>query len=216
MREMRILEPGVLRIHADAVEALVATGDLERAEEILAPWEAQARRIDLAWSLATAARCRGLLEAARGRLDPALDAIEEALLDHERLAMPFELGRTRLVKGQIERRSKRKSSARESVQRALEIFEELGAPLWAEKARAELARVGLRHVVAPDELTATERRVAELAASGLKNREVAAQLFMSPKTVEANLARAYRKLGIHSRAELGARLASVGHESAPT
>jgi DNA-binding NarL/FixJ family response regulator len=74
-----------------------------------------------------------------------------------------------------------------------------------DKSLAELARVGLRRA-APDELTETERRVAELAASGLKNHEVAAELFLSPKTVEANLARVYRKLAIHSRAELGARL----------
>jgi DNA-binding NarL/FixJ family response regulator len=77
--------------------------------------------------------------------------------------------------------------------------------MWAEQARAELGRVGLRR--APDELTPTERRVAELAATGLTNREVASAAFMSPKTVEANLARVYRKLGIASRAELGARMA---------
>ena len=88
-------------------------------------------------------------------------------------------------------------------------------PLWGERTRAELARVGLRRA-APDELTENERRVAEHAASGLTNREVAAQLYMSPKTVEANLARVYRKLGIHSRAELGARLTSIGREPAQT
>ena len=82
------------------------------------------------------------------------------------------------------------------------------APLWADQARDELSRIGLRRA-APGELTASERRVAELAATGLTNREVAARLFMSPKTVEANVARAYRKLGIRSRAELGARLADT-------
>jgi DNA-binding CsgD family transcriptional regulator len=85
------------------------------------------------------------------------------------------------------------------------MFELLGAPSWIERTRAELERVGLRR--APDELTATERRVAELAATGLTNREVASKAFMSPKTVQANLARVYRKLGISSRAELGARMA---------
>ena len=87
---------------------------------------------------------------------------------------------------------------------ALEQFEQLGAPTWVERTRAELDRVGLRR--APEELTATERRVAELAASGLTNREVAGKAFISPKTVQANLARVYRKLGISSRAELGARM----------
>jgi DNA-binding CsgD family transcriptional regulator len=213
--EVKILEPSVLRIHADAVEALVAVGELERAEAVLVPWEKQARRVDLAWSQATSARCRALLDAAQGRPDEAPGSIERALIAHERLPMPFELGRTMLAKGQIERRAKHKGDARQSLERALAIFEELGAPLWAEKARAELARVGPRRA-ASDELTETERRVAELAASGLTNREVAAQLFMSPKTVEANLARAYRKLGIHSRAELGARLAGMGSGATQT
>ena len=88
----------------------------------------------------------------------------------------------------------------------MEIFQALPASLWTERAREELQRIGLRPA-APHALTETERRVAELAASGLKNREVAAQLFISQKTVEANLAHVYRKLDLHSRAELGARLA---------
>jgi DNA-binding CsgD family transcriptional regulator len=209
----QILEPGVLRIHADAVEALVAAGELGRARGVLEPWEEQGARVGLAWSLAMSARCRALLEAAQGDLAGALRSIHRALTEHERLPMPFELGRTLLVAGQIERRGKQKATARESLAHALRIFEELGAPLWAERARAELQRVGLRH--GPGELTETEQRVAELAASGLTNREVAAHLFMSPKTVEANLARAYRKLGIRSRAELGARLAAVAGASRP-
>ncbi len=207
MERIRIHEPGVLRIHADAVEALVAAGELKDAERILAPWEDQGRQVELAWSLATSARCRALLQAAAG--GDAAGSIENALVAHERLPMPFELGRTLLVKGQLERRAKQKAAARESLERAITIFDRLGAKLWAEKAQDELARVGLRRAPS-DELTEGERRVAELAASGLTNREVAARLFMSPKTVEANLARAYRKLGIRSRAELGACLASVG------
>jgi DNA-binding CsgD family transcriptional regulator len=214
MESVRIREPGVLRIHADVVEALIAAGELEAAGKVLVPWEEQARRIELAWSLATSARCRALLETARGRADDAVCAIDDALAVHERFPMPFELARTLLVKGRIERRAKRKAAAKESLEQALAIFERLPAPLWAEKARNELARVGLRR--APDDLTETERRVAELAASGLTNREVAAQLFLSPKTVEANLARAYRKLGIRSRAELGARLAGVGSDRPQT
>ncbi|MDT5132806.1 MAG: hypothetical protein QOE41_2117, partial [Mycobacterium sp.] len=77
-----------------------------------------------------------------------------------------------------------------------------GTPLWAERARADLARVkvGPRQTTV---LTPSERRVAELAAAGMTNRDVAAKLFISHKTVEVNLSRVYRKLGIHSRAELG-------------
>jgi DNA-binding CsgD family transcriptional regulator len=105
--------------------------------------------------------------------------------------------------------------AAEWLRQALELFEQAGARLWAQRARAELGRVGVRPA-APGQLTACERRVAELAAYGRTNRQVAAQLFISPKTVEANLARAYRKLGIRSRAELGARLAGAGRESGQT
>jgi len=89
---------------------------------------------------------------------------------------------------------------------ALVAFEVLGAPLWAEKARAALERTHVRE--APAELTPTERRVAELAASGLTNRKIAEALFVSPKTVEANLSRAYRKLDVRSRAQLGATIAA--------
>ena len=120
--------------------------------------------------------------------------------------MPFERARTLLVKGQIERRARRRGRAKESFEQALEIFEHIGARLWADRARAELERVGLRRTSGGG-LTEGERRVAELSAQGLTNRQVAAALFMSPKTVEANLARAYRKLGIRSRAELGALMA---------
>lgn len=214
MEEARLLEPAVLRIHADAVEALVGVGKLEEAQGVLAFWEKQVMVVGYPWSLATSARCRAILHAARGRSDDALGEVERAVAAHEWLGMPFELGRTLLARGQIERRAKQKGTAKESLEQALAIFERLPAPLWAEKAGNELARVGLRR--SSGELTETERRVAELAASGLTNREVAAQLFLSPKTVEANLARAYRKLGIHSRAELGARLGRGGSRAAQT
>jgi DNA-binding NarL/FixJ family response regulator len=106
------------------------------------------------------------------------------------------------VLGQLERRQRKKESASAVLQEATATFEALGTPLWAERARAELVRanVGPRQ---SGQLTPSEQRVAELAASGMKNRDVANALFISPKTVEANLARIYRKLGIKSRAELG-------------
>jgi DNA-binding CsgD family transcriptional regulator len=190
----------------DDIEALVALGELQRAERLLEMLEACGRSTGLAWPLATAARCRGLLVAAQGKPDAALRALEEALAHHAGLEMPLELARTLLVRGQIQRRQKRKRAARDSLAQALELFETAGAALWAKRAREELGRVGLRPR-APQELTAGERRVGELAASGLTNQQVAAAAFMSPKTVEDNLTRIYRKLGIRSRAELGVRLA---------
>ena len=142
--------------------------------------------------------------AAEGDLEAALAAFDR--VDAEQAArLPFEHAWNRLVQGRLHRRAKQKRAAADALTEAAGVFERLGAPAWLEQARAELARVGLRR--APAELTPTERRVAELAAQGMTNREVAAAAFMSPKTVEANLARVYRKLGIASRAELGARMA---------
>jgi DNA-binding CsgD family transcriptional regulator len=147
---------------------------------------------------------QALLLAARGNPDAAAAAAEEALTHHERLPMPFELARTLLARGQLRRRAKQKRAARESLQEALQIFQRLGAPLWAERARAELRRIGLRPP-APLELTPTEERVAGLVAAGHTNQEAAQALFLSVHTVEDNLRRIYRKLGVRSRTELAAK-----------
>jgi DNA-binding NarL/FixJ family response regulator len=95
------------------------------------------------------------------------------------------------------------------MDQALGIFESLPAPAWAARAHSELSRLGLRRP-APLELTAIEERVAVLAASGHTNPQVAAALFLSPRTVEDNLARVYRKLGVSSRAQLGAAMTRRG------
>lgn len=197
------------------LEALIAAGEVEEARSLLLRFENDGRQIESPWALAAASRCRGLLQAAEGDLDGARETLEGALQLYEGRHWPFERARTLLALGRMQRRAKRKKEAKQSLEEALAIFDQLPAPLWAERARDELQRIGLRRA-APDELTETESRVATLAASGLKNREVAAQLFMSPKTVEANLSRVYRKLGIHSRAELGARLAGAGQGPAQT
>lgn len=201
---MGVEEPAYFRIVPDDVEALVALGRLDEADALLVPFERAGRRLDRTWAIATAARCRALLDAARGDLIAASEAADDALREHARLPVPFELGRTLLVKGTVERRAKRKREARQSLDRALEVFEELGAALWAERTRAELARIGGR-APSPQTLTPTEGRVAELVAAGSTNREVADALFVSVHTVEANLKRIYRKLGIRSRTELASR-----------
>jgi DNA-binding CsgD family transcriptional regulator/tetratricopeptide (TPR) repeat protein len=201
-----IREPAVYRVHADLIEALIATGELGRAEVVLCDLEERAQATRIPWSLATAARCRGLLLAARGELDAAEQSLESALREHEQLPMPFERGRTLLVLGLLQRRRNERRRAHESLTQALGIFEQLGAQLWAARTRGELRPLGGRPT-SGEILTPGEQRVAELAASGLTNRQVAAALFISPKTVESNLARAYRKLDIRSRAELGAHVA---------
>jgi DNA-binding CsgD family transcriptional regulator len=190
----------------DAIEVFVATGEIERAAGLTDSLESWGRKFDRPWALATGDRCRALLQAAAGDLDGAATSAEQAIIHHERLPMPFELARTLLVLGQVQRRRGARRAGRHALQRALAIFEKLGAPLWAEKASAEIGRIGVRR--APKELTEGEQRVAELAAQGLTNPDIAARLFISRRTVEANLARAYGKLGIHSRAELGAVMAT--------
>ena len=193
-------EPARFRFQPDHVEAVVALGDLERAGAMLASLEARADVFPRPWILATAARCRALLLAAEGELDAALEASATALRHHEGLEMPFERARTLLVRGVILRRLKQKRRAREALDEAAATFERLGARLWAERAREESRRVAARR--APVDLTETELRIARLAAQGLTNPEIAAQVFVSRKTVEANLGRVYRKLGISSRMQL--------------
>ncbi len=201
-------EPGLnWRFQADEIETLVGLGRLEEAEARLAYLEEQGRTLDRAWALATAARCRGLLLAASGDTSGALRAIDQALTEHDRLGEPFELGRTQLVRGIIARRDKKKKPARTALQKALEIFEHLGAALWAEKTRTELERVGGRPPM-PSGLTPTEQRIADLVADGRTNREVADALFVSPKTVEWNLTKIYQKLGVHSRGQLSSLIMS--------
>jgi len=210
-----LAEPAAWRFHANHIETVIGLGDLDRAETLLGRLDGWGAATGRLWTLATAARCWGLLLAARGDNDGALRALEEALRHHRQLAMPFELGRTLLVAGQVQRRAKRKRIAKEHLERALGIFESLPSPPWADRARAELSRLGLRPA-APLALSATEERVAVLAAGGHTNRQVAQALFLSPKTVEANLARIYRKLGISSRAELGAAMARTQPPRTPS
>jgi DNA-binding CsgD family transcriptional regulator len=186
----------------DAVEAMVHVGRLDDAEQLVDALESNGRRLHRAWMLATGARGRGMLLAARGDVDGAIVAAQSAMAEHDRLSMPFELARTQLLLGRLQRRLRRREAATSTLREALGAFEALGTPLWADRARAELDRTIAGHGRA-GELTVSEQRVADLAASGMTNQDVASALFISPKTVEANLARIYRKLGIHSRAELG-------------
>jgi DNA-binding CsgD family transcriptional regulator len=201
---MDAAEPGVIPCVPDAIEALVALGELDRANELLVSHEEKGRARDRPWALATAARCRGLLAAARGDRPASMAAFEQAMEHHARLQMPFELGRSLLALGEAQRRFKQRRAAGASLRAALETFEMLGAPLWAGKARAELARTGSR-AASPGELTPTEQQVADLVAEGQTNREVADALFVSVKTVEANLSRIFQKLGISSRRQLRGR-----------
>jgi DNA-binding CsgD family transcriptional regulator len=200
-REM--IDPGwlALRPIPDDIEALIRLGDLAAAEPLLASLEERARRLDRAWALAAAGRCRALLASARGEGEAADAALRQAFAAHERLEMPFELARTHLAAGDVARRARRKVAAREHVAAARATFARLGAAPWAERAAAELARLGGTRAGGLA-LTQAERQVAGLVAAGHTNREVAAELYMGLRTVEAHLSAVYRKLGIRSRSEL--------------
>jgi len=197
--------PGEFRFLANLVEALIAVREDGEAEALLVGFENGAGLSDTPWTRACSRRCRGLLLAEQKKLAEAIAMLESALVEHDGLPIPLERGRTLLALGQVQRRAKQKRTARESLQAALAIFEHLGAPVWAERASAELARVGGRSP-SPVELTPTERKIAELVATGMSNHEVARVAYVSVSTVESNLSRAYSKLGVHSRTELAARL----------
>lgn len=188
-----------------AIEALIGVGELTQARGYLEAYEKRARKAAAPSAIAIAARCRALLGAATGDLDGALEWGSRALRLHERAARPFERARTQLVVGAIRRRARQKRSAREALQSALATFESLGASLWADRARDELARIGGRR--SGGGLTETEQRMAAFAAQGMSNKEIAAAAFVSVHTVEVHLSSVYRKLGLRSRTELAALIA---------
>jgi DNA-binding CsgD family transcriptional regulator len=185
----------------DAIEAMVAVGRCDEATEVVRRLDDAAPAGDLPWVSAASARSRGIIEAARGDLGAARLALQRAVHEHDRLPQPFELARTLLVFGTVERRARQKRASREALEEARRVCDRLGAERWAQRATSELARIGGR---APrsSELSASERRVAELAAEGHTNREIAAAMFLSDKTVESHLTHIYRKVGVESRRQL--------------
>jgi DNA-binding CsgD family transcriptional regulator len=202
--------PAVSAAAPDEIEALLELGRVDDAKAVLARLETFARATGRPRPEAGAARSAALVAATEGDFVTAGEAITRALDAHRRFPDPFELGRTQFVQGIVERRRKRKASAREALTGALERFEAIGAKAWAERALAEMRRTSVRRS-SPGELTPTERQVAKLAAGGATNREIAERMFISVKTVEANLSRVYGKLGVRSRTELASssRLGAV-------
>jgi DNA-binding NarL/FixJ family response regulator len=188
----------------DEIEALALLGELERAAELVEELGRRGERLHRPALSATAARCRALVLGAQGDLEAALRSAEAAVEACTRLGFPFERARSMLVLGEVQRRSKQRRAARETLTLAAEAFEGLGATRWARLAEAERARVGGRSTI--DGLSETELRVARLVADGNSNKEVATALFVSVRAVESNLSKVYAKLGIRSRTELARRI----------
>lgn len=197
-------EPNLRFWRADYVEALLELGRIADGVVLLADWEKAARRVDRTWVLAQANRCRGLVAAAQGDVELAISVLEQAIVSHGEVGDPFGRARALLALGVTRRRARQKRPARGAIEAALAGFEALGAAGWAEKARAELGRIGGRTRV--EGLTPAERRVAALVAEGRTNREVAAALFLAERTVSSHLSHVYAKLGVRSRTELARKL----------
>ncbi|MER5419344.1 helix-turn-helix transcriptional regulator [Streptosporangium roseum] len=197
--------PEAMTVAADLVEAAIRAGRPELAAEPLDRLTAWARAGGRPWAQAVALRARALVSPA----EEAGELLERAVHLHEGVGRPFERARTALLFGQWLRRAGRKAESRHPLQLAVEQFDRLGATPWAGRARGELRAAGAPAVTAapPDEdplggLTPQERRIIRLAAAGVSNREIAAQLFLSTRTVEYHLYRAYPKLGVSSRQDL--------------
>ena len=213
VRREGMAEPAAIPFVVDEIEALIELGRRDEAVELLDWYEGNARRLVRASALAACARCRGLLAAQAGGLDDAFAAYEEALGWHARVQIPLDRGRTLLALGAVQRRMKHRREARETLEEALAVFERIGAELWADRARAELRRISGR-APTTGALTPAEERIASLVAEGRTNREVAAALFLSERTVEGHLSRVYGKLGVRSRTELARELtARPTHEA---
>jgi DNA-binding CsgD family transcriptional regulator len=183
----------------DLVEAAVRVGRPEAAEAPLALFETWSANIGQPWAAALAHRCRALLTGDE-------EHFRAALSRHDQGDRPFDEARTRLVYGEWLRRDKRKADARIHLAIAMETFERIGAAPWADRARSELTATGTTSRPAwrgpVGNLTPQELQIVRLAARGASNKDIAAQLILSPRTVGHHLYKAYPKLGVTSRAEL--------------
>jgi DNA-binding CsgD family transcriptional regulator len=200
-----IREPGALPFLPDAIEALLESGRMEEADSALGGYRAAAEELARPRGIVGARRLSGLLLAARGDLADAAQELEAAVELSSRLPIPFEHARAHLALGVVQRRLKRRREARATLEEALATFEHIGAALWADRARAELKRISGR-AATPGALTPAEERVAALVAEGKTNREVAAALFLSERTVEGHLSRIFGKLGVRHRTEIASAL----------
>jgi DNA-binding CsgD family transcriptional regulator/tetratricopeptide (TPR) repeat protein len=203
-------EPGVFPVAPELVEALVELGELDRALAVTSRLRMLAGQQQHPWGLVTAQRCGALIRLATPPDDAAAAAELAAAADrYGELGLRFDRARTLLALGKAQRRLRRWGAARRALEGAAGAFDEIGSPGWATLARTEAGRVSARRPGTAGELTPTERRVAELAATGRSNKEIARALFISINTVEGHLSHAYAKLGIRSRAQLAHRLAGA-------
>ena len=195
-------EPGAFPVAPDLVEALLELGAADEAAEVVERLEELGQAQEHPWALATAARCRALARLTRAYDEEAATELAGAASAYGELGPPLRRARSLLGLGRAQRRFKKWAAARASLEEALAIFEETGAPGWADQVRSELERVGGRRPKSKGALTPAEQRVVELAADGRSNKEIAGELFVTVNTVEVHLSHAYAKLGVRSRSQL--------------
>jgi DNA-binding NarL/FixJ family response regulator len=199
-------DPGAFPVAGDLAEALAQTGQFEAAAEVTGRLAGLAAAQQHPWALATADRAAAVVTLAGGYDAAAAARLAAAAESYRALGAGWDAARALLVLGRAQRRAKKRAAARESLQAARAGFEQLGCPGWAQAAAAELERVSGRRAAPAGGLTPGERRVAELVAAGLSNKQVAAQLYLSVTTVDTHLRGVYAKLGIRSRNQLARRL----------
>jgi DNA-binding CsgD family transcriptional regulator len=206
-----VAEPGFWSWADLYAEALVATGRVAEADEFLVPYEERAAQRHRRSAVARLARARGRVEAAAGRPAAAEEAFQQAVTAAREAGFPYERARVELAAGQFLRRAGQRRRAVDLLTSAHETFAVLGAVPWTDRCGTELAGTGLHPTTRRDRdraaLTSQELVVARLAAAGRTNREIAAELVVSVKTVEYHLRNAFQKLGVVRRRELAARLA---------
>jgi DNA-binding CsgD family transcriptional regulator len=206
-------EPALRSWRAEYAECLLRTGRVDDADRLVTIWADVASRVGRKGVSAGAARLRGLIAVARGDLVAAGQLLEDAAAQHESAGDRFGWARAELAIGIVHRRLRRKRLARLAFDAAVRTFDDLGAASWAAQSRAELTRLGGRQRI--EGMSPSERRVAELVAEGRTNRDVAAALFVTERTVASHLTRVYAKLGVRSRTEL-ARLLTERGGNVPT
>ena len=199
-------EPGVFPVAPDLVEALAEVGAFDEARAATSSLRAHSEEMAHPWGLATAERCDAQILLAAADDDHAVATLERAASDLGGLGLLFDRARALLQLGRSQRRLKKWGTARRSLEQAAAAFDEIESPGWAEQARSELTRVGARRPRPKGALTPAEQRVAALAAKGLSNKEIAADLFVTVHTVEAHLSHVYAKLGVRSRGQLARRI----------
>lgn len=200
-------DPGAFPAAPELVEALVDLEELDEAAVVVARLAGLSEAQEHPWGLVSTRRCLAAIRLAGTYDEREVEELEEAAREYAVLGLAFDAARSLLVLGRAQRRHRKWGAARDTLGRAAAAFEELGSPGWAEASRAELERVGARKAPDAGELTRAERRVAQLAAQGLTNKEIAQRLVVTVSTVEFHLSKTYAKLGIRSRAQLAARLA---------